>query len=76
MNSVESVEIQDVDGKVSSYPDMSERTQTAKLDYIKQAIGVDIPTDEIVGLLNRISSPFLFLSLLFDVIYACPFLQR
>jgi len=54
---VESVEVQEADGKVHQYPDLTERTQTASIDYIKSAIGAPIETDKIVSLLNRMSLP-------------------
>ena len=51
---MESVEVQEVDGKVNVYPDLTERTQTASVDYITSAVGADIESKEVVSLLNRI----------------------
>lgn len=55
--SIESLEVEEADGTVNVYPDLYERTQTASVDYIKSAIGADIPTDQVVNLLNRMSLP-------------------
>jgi len=55
--SIESVEVHETDGTVHVYPDLSERTQVANVDYIKSAAGVDIEPKEIAVLLNRMSLP-------------------
>lgn len=55
--SIESVEVHEVDGKVTICPDLSERTQVANVDYIKSAVGAEIDPKEIAVLLNRMSLP-------------------
>lgn len=57
---IESVEVEEADGTVNVYPDLTERVQTASVDYIKQAIGVtddDVTPDQVATLLNRMSLP-------------------
>lgn len=50
--------MEEPDGTVNVYPDLSERIQTASVDYIKSAIGVsEIESSEIASLLNRMSLP-------------------
>jgi len=55
--SVENVEVHGVDGKVQVFPDLSSRTQVASIEYINRCIGVDVPSENIVALLNRMSLP-------------------
>jgi len=55
--SVENVEVVGVDGKAHLFPDLSTRSQTASIDYINRCIGVQVPSDSVVALLNRMSLP-------------------
>jgi phenylalanyl-tRNA synthetase beta chain len=55
--SIENVEVQDAEGKIHVFPDISSRSQTASIDYINKCVGVDVKTEEIVTLLNRMSLP-------------------
>jgi len=55
--SVENVEVHAVDGKTHLYPDISSHTQTATIEYINRCIGVQVPSENIVALLNRMSLP-------------------
>jgi len=55
--SMESVEVHGTDGKVHLYPDLSERTQVANIEYIKSAVGAEIDSKEIAVLLDRMSLP-------------------
>lgn len=55
--SIENVEVIGVDGTSQVFPDISSRTQTATLEYINRCVGVDIPSESVVTLLNRMSLP-------------------
>lgn len=57
---IESVEVEEADGTINVYPDLSERVQTASVDYIRQCIGVtndDVTPDQVATLLDRMSLP-------------------
>jgi len=55
--SIENVEVIGTDGTPQVFPDISSRTQTATLEYINRCIGVDVPSESVVALLNRMSLP-------------------
>jgi len=55
--SIENVEVHGVDGKVRLTPNISPRLQTASVEYINRCIGVQVPSENIVSLLNRMSLP-------------------
>jgi len=55
--SIENVEVHDVDGKVQLTPDISSHPQTASIEYINRCIGVQVNSENVVALLNRMSLP-------------------
>jgi len=52
---IEPVEVEDADGKVTVYPDISPRELETTVDYITSSIGIECEAEEIVKLLSRMS---------------------
>jgi phenylalanyl-tRNA synthetase beta subunit len=47
--------VEDADGKVTVYPDISPRELETTVDYITSSIGIECEAEEIVKLLSRMS---------------------
>ncbi|CAF4556333.1 unnamed protein product, partial [Rotaria sp. Silwood2] len=50
---IESVEVEQVDGKVIVYPDLSDRVQDISVNKINQRIGIQVNAEKAATLLNR-----------------------
>ncbi|CAF3269906.1 unnamed protein product [Rotaria socialis] len=50
---IEPVEVEQVDGKVIVYPDLSDRSQDVSVQKINQRIGINVNADKAAELLNR-----------------------
>ncbi|CAF5219603.1 unnamed protein product, partial [Rotaria magnacalcarata] len=50
---IEPVEVEQVDGKVIVYPDLSDRSQDVSVQKINQRIGINVNADKTAELLNR-----------------------